>query len=422
MLMLSNIIEPMSYTWKRILGLSEPFPAEHRQNFIHLFFDIAWWGVLNGSVIVFLAVYASRLGASSFQIGILTASPALINILMTFPTNVLVRGKSTFQVLRRAALFTRLFYALFIPLPILLPAQTQIWAIILITLLMNIPGTIAAVMGNAFLAEAIPDEWRGQVIGIRNALLALTSMTTSFLVGQILKTFPFEIGYMIVFALGWLGSMLSAYHLYHIKAVTPSIEESPKPLEKPTFKEIVRPDVFSGPFRSVLWIMFFFHVAVFLPNPIFPLYQVNELKLTDETIGFGTSLFWIIYFLSSTQVGSLSRKYGFKTLTGAGTVIASLATLLFTFSYQVWIYVITQIVSGIGWAINGGGLVNYLLTKVPADDRPSYLAWFNLAVNFAVLICGLVASLITSNFGLFGSMILSVIVRFLAGIAILRWG
>ncbi len=92
----------MPPTWKQILGLNEPFPAEHRKNFVHLFWDIAWWGVLNGSVIVFLAVYASRLGASSFQIGILTASPALINILMTFPTNILVRGKSTFKVLRKA--------------------------------------------------------------------------------------------------------------------------------------------------------------------------------------------------------------------------------------------------------------------------------------------------------------------------------
>lgn len=412
----------MSFSLKQILGLSEPFPEEHRENFFHLFFDIAWWGVLNGSIIVFLAVYASRLGASSFQIGILTASPALINILMTFPTNFFVRGKSTFQVVRWSALFTRLFYAFLIPLPILLPAQVQIWTIIVITLIMNIPGTIAAVMGNAFLAEAIPMEWRGQIIGIRNALLALTSMITSFIVGQVLKVFPFETGYMVVFGLGWLGSMLSAYHLFKVKVVTPQTSPQSSQAQKPSWRGIIRPDVLSGSFRNVLLVMFFFHVAVFLPNPIFPLYQVNELKLTDETIGFGTSLFWILYFLTSTQVGGLSRKYGFKTLTGAGTIIASFATLIFTFSYQVWIYIITQIVSGIGWAIIGGGLVNYVLVNVPPDDRPSYLAWFNLAVNFAVLICGLVAPLITANLGLFGSMVLAVLVRFLAGIAILRWG
>lgn len=407
---------------KRFLGLNEPFPLQHRTNFIHLFLDIAWWGVLNGSVIVFLAVYASRLGASPFQIGILTASPALVNILMTFPTNIYVRGKSTFHVIRWSALLTRVFYAFLIPLPLLLPAPIQIWTIILITFLMNIPGTVAAVMGNAFLAESIPLEWRGQIIGIRNALLALTSMITSFIVGQVLKELPFEIGYTVVFALGWLGSMLSAYHLFQIKAVGETNTPSPETLEKPSLKEIIRPDVVLGNFRKVLLVMFLFHIAVFLPNPIFPLYQVNALKLSDEIIGLGTSLFWIIYFLTSTQVGTLSHRYGYKVLTGAGTIIASFATLLFTVSFEVWIYVLTQIVSGIGWAIIGGGLVNYVLVNVPPDDRPSYLAWFNLAVNFAVLICGLVAPIVTENFGLLGSMILSVLVRFLAGIAILRWG
>ena len=40
-------------------------PAEHRANFIHLYLDIAWFGVLSGSSIAFAAIYATRLGANS---------------------------------------------------------------------------------------------------------------------------------------------------------------------------------------------------------------------------------------------------------------------------------------------------------------------------------------------------------------------
>jgi hypothetical protein len=62
-----------------------------------------------------------------------------------------------------------MFYALLIPLPILLAPQPQIWTILVITLLMNVSGTMAAVMGKAFFAETVPVEWRGQVVGTRNA-------------------------------------------------------------------------------------------------------------------------------------------------------------------------------------------------------------------------------------------------------------
>ena len=60
-------------------------PAEHRGNFIHLYLDIAWFGLLNGSAISFAAIYATRLGANSLQIGLLSASPAIISLIFTLP-------------------------------------------------------------------------------------------------------------------------------------------------------------------------------------------------------------------------------------------------------------------------------------------------------------------------------------------------
>ena len=73
----------------RLFRSPQPVPLEYRRNFLHLYLDIAWWGLLNGSVLVFLNIYASRLGASTFQLGLLTASPALVNLLLTFPAGTL---------------------------------------------------------------------------------------------------------------------------------------------------------------------------------------------------------------------------------------------------------------------------------------------------------------------------------------------
>jgi hypothetical protein len=61
-------------------------PEEYRQNFIHLYFDIAWFGILSGSAINFLNIYAARLGASAFQIGLLGAMPAVVSLFLSIPT------------------------------------------------------------------------------------------------------------------------------------------------------------------------------------------------------------------------------------------------------------------------------------------------------------------------------------------------
>ena len=60
-------------------------PAELRRTFLHLYLDIAWFGILNGSAIAFVAVYAARQGANGFQIGLLNAAPAIVAILVTLP-------------------------------------------------------------------------------------------------------------------------------------------------------------------------------------------------------------------------------------------------------------------------------------------------------------------------------------------------
>jgi hypothetical protein len=415
---------------RRAFGQAQPYPAEHRRNFNLLFLDVIFWGILNGSTVVFLAVYASRLGASATQVGFLTASPALMNILFSFAASNFSRGKSVYQITRWAWLFTRIGYGFLVPLPLLLPSSMQIWAMIGITLAMNIPGTVAAVIGNAFFADAVPLRFRGSVVGTRNALVALTSTLTSLMVGLVLKSFSLEVGYTIVFAMGFAGSAMSLVTLFLIQPVKDcEAEETPMDAATPP-KSGMRFDIVRGEFGKVALIVFVFQAVVFWANPIFPLYQVHTLQLNDQTISQGTSLFWVVYFLVSTQTGRLSRKWGFRALFGVGTLGSGLALLIITFAYPVWMYMSAQVVSGTAWALIGGGLINYVLERVPADDRPAHLAWYNWAVNVAILLCGLLVPQLlglnqsgsNTSAELYLGMLLGSLFRFLGGILILWLG
>jgi hypothetical protein len=86
-----------------------------RSNFTHLYAD---FGVLAGSTLSFLAVYAARLGANGFQVGLLSAGPAVVNMLFSLPSGRWLENRPLIRVSFLAALWSRLGWALLLLLPV----------------------------------------------------------------------------------------------------------------------------------------------------------------------------------------------------------------------------------------------------------------------------------------------------------------
>ncbi|MGB9880432.1 MAG: hypothetical protein ACPLRM_06690, partial [Anaerolineae bacterium] len=71
-----------------------PGEVSERWNYLNLYREVAWYGVLSGVSSTFTSIFALRLGASNFLIGLLTALPALMNILFQIPAAHLVERES----------------------------------------------------------------------------------------------------------------------------------------------------------------------------------------------------------------------------------------------------------------------------------------------------------------------------------------
>jgi MFS family permease len=426
-------------TLKRYFKSTLVIPAEHRRNFFHLYMDIGWWGLLNGSVLVFLTIYASRLGASTLQLGLLTASPAAMNLLFTLPAGALIQRVSSKKSLLWSSVLGRIFYLALIPLPVLLPPATQIWVIVIITLLMNIPGTVNAIVFNAFLAEVVPAGYRGYVIGVRNAVFAGTTLITSLAVGLILDRMAFAQGYQIVFFIGCIGALMSTVHLWLIRPpqmdaaapvseVTPRIQPeirqelaaAARATVRASFLKSLRLDVMKGAYGRLMLLIFVFQVGVYLISPVVPKYQVDDLVLSDVTISIGSALFQVTSLIGSLQLRKYAGRWGFKRMTGYGILVVSITLVMFTFAYETWLYWLHQVIGGIGWAFVNGGIINYVLDKVPMDDRASYLAWYNLANNGAILICGFGAPGVAALIGVIPTLLAAAVIRVAVGVLLLR--
>ncbi|MFN2151283.1 MAG: MFS transporter, partial [Anaerolineales bacterium] len=192
-------------------------PNEYRSNFAHLYLDIGWFGILSGSSISFLSIYATRLGATGLQIGLLSSIAAAVSLVLAIPAGRWLESQNINKAVFRASVWYRLGYLLWVPLPWLFGKQAQVWALIVITLLMAIPLTPLSVGFNALFASAVPPEWRAHVAGMRNILLSMAFVLSSLGSGYLLEHLPFPTGYQIVFGIGFLGAAMSSLHLYFIK-------------------------------------------------------------------------------------------------------------------------------------------------------------------------------------------------------------
>ncbi len=435
------------FTWFR---RSTEIPNEHRANFRHLYFDIGWFGVLNGSAVAFMAVFATRLGASSLEIGLLNAVPAVVNLLVTLPVGGYLQHRKLSRAVFWASIWHRSGYLLWIFLPIFLMPQQQVWGLILLILLMSVPGTMLSVGFNAMLAAAVPSDWRGHVVGWRNAVFALSSIGTLLLSGAILDWLPFPLGYQVVFFFGFIGAAMSSLHLFFIRplaereAAAGHVRQRLSDMARPGFLQIFgtsRPMVAlrgivhfdlirgrlhlttrSASFRRVLGLLFLFHFAQYFGIPLYPQFFVRGLDLSDQVISIGSGLFYLSLFLLSTQISWLSRRFGNHRVTTIGAATYAIYPLVLGTSAGAAGFLVASALGGLAWALAGGALGNYLLERIPETDRPPYLAWYNLSLHLAILSGSLLGPALANRVGLVAALMVTAAARLVAAVLIGVYG
>jgi MFS family permease len=126
--------------------------------------------------------------------------------------------------------------------------------------------------------------------------------------------------------------------------------------------------------------------------------------------------------MGSMQLSRVVRRMGHKKVTGWGVVGLAVYPLLLALSHQVWQFYLISILGGITWAFVGGAYANYMLEKIPPDDRPSHLAWYTMALNAAILFSSFLGPAVSDSLGLVEALVIFGSLRVLVGGAILKWG
>jgi MFS family permease len=418
-------------------------------NFSHLYADIVGFGVLSGATLAFLAVYLTRLGAGSFELGLLNAGPAVVNLMFSLPFGNWLQGRPLTRAAFWGAVLQRMGYTLMVPLPWLLVAGGQMWAVIVITLVMAIPGTVLAISFNSLFASVVPPEWRADIVGRRNAAAAIATMLTTLIAGYLLDHIAFPFNYGVVFAIGAAGAAFSSYHVGRLSypAASPAIRDTGGGparrarsarrwlrLALGTFMAQIRRirpgrggsglrvDLLRGPFGPFMFAYLAFYIFQYTGLPIFPQQMVRGLNLTDGQISLGTSLFYLAMLIVSLNLSWISARFGHRRVLAGGALVFSIYPLLLSVAAGPTLYYVDSLLGGGVWAMLSAGLINRLMERVPDDDRSPYMAIHNLALNLGILGGSLAASGLVAGLGLNGSLLATAGLRFLAGLLLWIWG
>ena len=416
-----------------------------RANFRHLYTEIFWYGIFFGTSLTFWGVYAARLGATPFQIGLLSSGPGLVNLIISLPAVLLLETGYPERGTFISSIFNRVLFTLLIFLPFLRSSELQIWLIVVIAFISALPGTILTMSANLMLAEVVPVDWRATVIGRRSALLSVSITGSILFSGLIFDKVVFPQSYQIIFGIGMIGAAVSSYHLSRViserrfhaegnfqflkKTIRSWIKNSIEYLQvgwqkifKTKIEKLLRMDLLKGSFGTFIISYLIFYTICAFPIPIYILFLVQTIKVSDFVISIGNSIFYTAMILFSLLLARLSWLLGHHKVLVISGFLYILYPTVGGFAQDPLLFYIASFFGGAAWGLANGALINRLFERAPENDRPASMAFHNLALNLGTLVGVLIGSILPNYFGLRDALILSGGLRSVGGLILLFWG
>lgn len=377
----------------------------------------------------FIGIFAIKLGASNFQVALLSSGPALISLLSMIPgARYLDKQSDQKKILSRLIFFHRLFYLLIAFIPFFTEDKRASLLVALVAL-MNMPGSIFNVGWQAYISRVIPVSRRAEAIAMRNKFINLSGTITVLLTGILIDAMAFPIGYQIVFAASfamallelWLFNKLDETVIEKVEIVEPSIQEK-KDQSKGVLRSLI--DEVGQVFEHKEFVRFvvaslIFHFAWQVPWPLFTLYQVKEL---------GANNTWVSILSFSNTIGSIVG-YSFwpRILTKHGNLKTLFASSLWIFIVPtVYAFANSLVTIGISNFVTGAifagvnlTLFSTLLDVTPSENKATYIAYYTTVINASAIVAPMVGVGLRDRFGFFWAFIICAIMRIVGSLMFL---
>lgn len=394
--------------------MSEVELRTQKDNFRYVQIDAVGVSISNISA-PFLPVFLTRLGATNFQVGLLSSMPGVTGLLLAILVGRFLQSRrNVVPWYSLSRLLVILCYALTGILTLLISEKYVIIATLGIWAFATIPQTALAVAFSVVMNGVAGPTGRYALLSRRWTIFGLTGVIGTFIVTRVIDWVDFPVNYAIMFLVLSLGGFMSFYFSSKISLpdqVRPSVaktDDGKNRLQR--FFSLLRAN---PAFLSFSTKRFVYFSAITLSTPIMPLFLVREVQATDSQIGTVNMAMTIVMLAGYFAWPRVSlRRSGRFVLLATTLGMVFYPALSASFPQVGWIIVF----AGIAGFFQGGlDLVFFdeLMKTVPAEYSATFVSITQSMQYLSMIVAPLLGTWLAGFIGLGGALWLSAGLRLL---------
>jgi MFS family permease len=397
-----------------------------KQNFRYVQIDAVGVSISNVAA-PFLPVFLTRLGASNFQVGLLSSMPGMTGLVLAiFVGRFLQTRRNIVPWYSLSRLMVILCYALTGILTLTVTGEVSEQFVIIATLAIwafaTLPQTALSVAFSVVMNAVAGPQGRYDLLSRRWMIFGLTGVIGTFIVTRVIDLVDFPYNYSMMFLVLSMGGFFSFYFSRKIQvsdSVPPPMTKSANAREGvQNYLNILRKN---PAFVSFVSKRFVYFSAISLSTAVMPLFLVRDVGATDSQIGTITMTMTIVMLAGYYFWPRVSRLRGGRFVLLATTLGMVAYPLLSALTPQVGLIIVY---AGIAGFFQGGlDLVFFdeLMKTVPAEYSATFVSLAQSLQYLSIIVAPLLGTwLATTYIGLGGALLVSAGLRLIGFLLFLR--
>ena len=351
------------------------------------------------------------LGATNYQVGLISSLPPLIGLLMTVPAAIVLnraleqRKLVAFSILTARLVFLLILFITYVP------GSIASWVLLGLIAFMSIPNTLANMGWQSLIGNIIDENRRARFFSDRNRLLTIVGLITTLIIGFFMRDVTNDVSaYQLLFAFTFIFGLMEMYFLLKHKEEVreQKIEEKKRTMDWAIFKDTnyVR-------FLAVaLCFNFGWQMA-------WGLFNVYNVRYAEATI-FWISMFNVASMIAQIVAFPLWRKWSEKhgNMRVFIWIAFGMSTAPFLTALSTNLYYLTFMFFISGFFVAGTILIlfNLLLENSPKQTRTYCITSYNVLLAIIAFVSPQIGIWLLEQFNMTIAMNISTIVRFAAAL------
>ena len=355
----------------------------------------------------------TMLGATNYQVGLISSIPPLVSLLMTVPAAILLnRATEQKRLVAFSVLVARLVFLLVLVVT-QVPGSAASWVFLGLIAFMSVPNTLATIGWQSFIGGIIDDSRRARFFSDRNRFVTMIGLISTLTIGIVMRDSTESIvAYNILFSVTFIFGLLEVvFLLRHDEKPRIQVNEKKKTMDWKIFK--------NTHYVRFLLVALCFNFGWQMAWGLFNIYNVRYAEAT---------IFWISMFNVGSMVAQiiafpiwrrLSEKYGNMRIFVWVSFGMSTAPFLTVMSTNYYYLTFMTMLSGFFVAGTVFILFNLLLENSPLETRTYCITTYNVLLAVIAFCAPQVGIFLLETFTMDIAMLLSTIVRFTAAVGFL---